>query len=392
MGRISRVVSLAMAAALAAPSVAAASPAAEGEGTSAQLTIGGGLDGAAPLAVIDGRLDRAWVGRRGELAIGVGARLRWRDGEVVTDDWDEPRDAAALLRYLEVARRQGAVDLALAAGALADVAVAHLVRGYTAAVEADVVRAGAHAAAAWDGGRVEAVVDDVVRPVVVGGAVEVALGRRLAAIGATAIDLGGVDPGVRPMMVPTAHATFELGARWRDGAWPSLGAAAVAATEGGAALVVDVAAHGTVRGVRAEGYLEGRAHVGDGAAVPVGPLARVTRERLPAMDTGDAGVGAAIGGALVSPALGEISGELRRAVTGWRGHARLLAGAREPVQVGAWAAIDDRDVAVAAELRARWSPHTISRLEATRTYGRDELGELAPRWQVVAWFGTVVGW
>lgn len=366
-------------------------------GMSATLTLGGGIEGVAQLAVIDGRVDGNWQLRGGgNLAIGIGARLRLRDGDIVKSDWDDRRDAVTLLRYLEVTREVGSVALGAALGPLADVKLGRVFRGYTTAIDADVIHPGVNAAAAWSGGRVDAMVDDVLRPTMVGGAATVGLTSQWSGNLSLGLDVGG-SPEAMAAFQADPLAQVELGAtRWlgeRD-VGISVGGALVLSPGEGGALLADANFARQVGAALVKVGLEARTGTGAGAVAPFGPLFLVQRERDPMMmpELGT-WLGGALSASVATPTIGEFSGELRRrADTGWQATSRLLVGAPEPVQVGSWVAVDRDDVAFAGELRVRWSERTLSRLEVTRSFARDENDVLRPRLALMAWFGTTAGW
>ena len=132
-------------------------------------SVGSGLDGDAPTMVAAAQLDRRWgePGDDASLAVGLGGRLRWREGEVLTSDWDDGRDALRLLRYVEARARTGALDLAAALGPLTDLDVGRTLRGYGTGVIDGAVHPGVALGLAWRGGAATVVVDDALRPMVV---------------------------------------------------------------------------------------------------------------------------------------------------------------------------------------------------------------------------------
>lgn len=366
-------------------------------------SVGSGLDGDAPTMVVAAQVDRRWGDPADDasLAVGLGGRLRWREGAVLTSDWDDGRDALRLVRYVEARARAGTVDLAVALGPLVDLDVGRTIRGYGTGIVDGAVHPGVALGLAWRGGAATVLVDDALRPMVVGAGGTVALGPRWRADASVAVDTGAIEgtaPAMATMAAPagavTPRAQVELGATRGLRPGLSAGGAVVLDPTGGQALLADGRATRAFGELTLDARAELRAGRGAGIAAPLGPLTLVERELAsPPMMTPGAGVGAALGLRASLPGWGDADAELRRLIGGGlAGRARLLVAAREPVQGAIWIASSPTAHALASELRVRWSPRTLSRLEAIRTYDRRLDGELAPRWQVMAWFGTRASW
>ncbi len=370
-------------------------------------SIGSGLDGDAPTMVAAAQLDRRWGAPDDDatLAVGLGGRLRWREGEVLTSDWDDGRDALRLLRYVEARARTGTLDLAAALGPLTDLDVGRTLRGYGTGVVDGAVHPGVALGLAWRGGAATVVVDDALRPMIVAAGATVALRPRWRAELSIAVDTGAVEGTARamatmPIDAPTVtpRAQVELGASRELASGLRAGGAVILDPADGQALVVDGRASRDHGGLHVEARLEVRAGRGAGVAAPFGPLTMIEREvaatmMAPSTGGGGAGVGGALGLRAELRDWVQADGEVRRVLGGGLAtQLRVIAAAREPVQGAFWVATAPGARAVASELRVRWSPATLSRLEAVRTYDRDPAGGLLPRWQVMAWFGTRTSW
>lgn len=357
---------------------------------SVQAAVGAGSDdGATALA----ELRAEWSGSG--LAIGLGARLRWRDRALVRTDWDDAGDWLGVIRRLEVAHRGEDLAGAAGLGRLAPVTQGGVVDGYSTAALVDRRAPGAVARVRGHDLAIDASVDDVTAPTLIAGGIE----RRLGATGRWRVALhAAVDPGADRMDLRTSGA-IELGARWTAGPI-ALGGGVITGTRG------DVA--GVARGELAvrrgrfaiAAMLEARAYDGLTAAAPYGPLWPVEREHGARMADAadDRGVTTAVGARLAVDGLGTLEAGLRtRGARGDLATARIALPWWKVVQAGGYAAIGVHDAVAAGELRVLWSERWFSAIEAGRGYRREGDGaagggELRGVWQVAAWFGGTAGW
>lgn len=363
-----------------------------------RVSLGSGVEGTSPTMVIRAELDQRWRGRAGgELALGLGAQLRLRQDGVVTADWDQVRDAGRLLRYAEARTAVGSATLVAALGPLVDVDLGRLLRRYGTAVVPDGAHTGVAAGARGDRAEVQALVDDVLAPMVVAAAGQAEVTARWRANLAVAVDTGGAEahPRLPSAMAPIEvgpAAQVELGGTRALAAWLEVGGGALLTMRGDLAAVVDGAfTHqdgALTLGVR----VDGRAARDATLAAPIGPLHLVTREQMaPGMEQAG-GLGGAVAGLVDVAGYLRAEAEVRRrAGGGVDAFVHVRAADREPVQGAFWLAREQGAWASAAELAVRWSARSHSRLEAQRVYARDG-GALAPSWQVMAWFGTGLAW
>jgi len=325
----------------------------------------------------------------GALALGIGGRVRWLTGEGVrSEDWDDRSEVATALRYLSYARApQGRwPGVALAAGALSDVALGHgsVIDGYTAGLDVDHRSTGAQTRI--EGGRyaLEGLIDDVVAPRVLAARGRIALGRFGVAVTAA----GDVDAGV-----PVLAVDAELPTRY---ATPYVDVVSIPMAGGGAGLHTGVATDIDGVGARWLGRVEARA--GTDGYVPgwMGPLYEVERRTRLASDrmNSTAGVGGLAELGVEVHELGRVTASYaRRAGLSDQMTLRLLAPYFRGVQLGLWAATDlDRagERAFAAEIRAQLPRGLFAVADAARLY-REVDGELAPLWTATVAFGSALG-
>ena len=381
-----------------------------------ELTLGGGVnestgDNSSVMAV-DARIDHRQAG----FAIGLGARLRWFDGNFVGHDWNDIRDGLGIVRYLEISRHWSGDDdvvgqprtLAIAAGPLASIDVGQVVEGYSAAIETGIVHPGFAMRATGGGRSLTIATDDVTAPNVIAVGGEQALSHAWRALLSVAVDPGqrANTDGMLMSAVP-ASTVWQLGARWTTGLRDhgvivprDFAFTASAVGQGvGAIGVVGAAEFGTTSGTTSwRGVVEGRAGLAEagetGILAPMGPLYLVERERAAAMPmpTSSANfTGAAFGFAVTTPTLGTFEARLRmRDDVGKQLWAHTTTGIGDRFRAGAWLAADRANTALAAEGTFALDAHWLSRLEISHLYLRQD-GALTPTWQAVLWFGTRLG-
>jgi hypothetical protein len=317
---------------------------------------------------------------------------------VVTSDWDQLRDAGRVLRYAEAQTSIGRARLVGALGPLVDVDMGRLLRRYGTAVVQDGAHTGVAAGARGDRAEVQALVDDVLAPMVVAAAGQAEVTSAWRATLAVAVDTGAAEahPRTPSPMAPldvAPMAQVELGATRAIATGVEVGGGALLTMDGDAAAVVDGALSRQVGALTLGLRLDGRLTRGGALAAPIGPLHLVRRElpAAPAMD-GTVALGGAAAGVVEVAGIVRAEGELRRRAGGGLDTVvHVRAADREPVQGAVWLARSQDVWASAAELAVRWSALSHSRLEAQRVYARDA-GTLTARWQVMAWFGTGMAW
>jgi hypothetical protein len=351
-----------------------------------QAAFGAGSDGGA-VAMADLRAE--WTGSG--LALGLGGRVRWRDGELVREDWDALGDWLGVVRRLELAHHGERMAGAVGVGRLAPVAVASVVDQYTSSALVDRRAPGAVGRLRGEHSGVDVVVDDVTAPTLVAAGVSIGLSDRWRFVAALAAD-PAADRGDERMRV-AATGQGELGARYGE-RWLGAGASIVAARDGSVAAVVRADASGRRGRWIGSAVIEARGFDGAAAAAPYGPLWPVEREaRMPASDAGAAGAALAIVTRGEVEGVGVVEAGLR--TRGPRGDVITLRVALpwwRVVQAGAYAAIGEDAALVAGEARVVWAPRWFSSVEVGHGYRRDEAGALAPVWQLSAWFGAAAGW
>lgn len=370
-----------------APAVDAdAPPAADAEAhADAQAAVGAGSDDGGTLALTEVRAQ--YTGP--ELVVGLGARLRWRDGVLIRSDWDDRGDWLGVIRRLELAHRGESVSGAIAAGQLAPLGVGAVADGYASAALIDRRAPGAVARLRSARLGIDASVDDVTAPTLVAGGLELGFGPRWRGGVHAAIDPGTAMSADAPHVA--AVGMIDVGARWTRGPFAIAGSLVGASGRATAGVL-----RGEVRGVHGrlhgDAALEVRAYDGAAAAAPFGPLSVVERERMP-VDPRDTGVATAIAARVGVDGIGTLEAALR--TRGDRGDvltARLSLPWWRYAQAGAYAAVGVHESVVAAEGRIRWNARWFSSVEAGRGYRRDDAGALTGGWQLAAWFGATAGW
>lgn len=374
-----------------------------------------------------------------DYAMSLGARLRWVSADGLrTEDWDEPSEWAALLRYLIYQRPPGqrppgdhgdhgdAIAVSAAAGALGNADLGHgaLIRGYTTGLDLDHRRVGAQVRVAGARWQLEGLVDDLVAPRVAG--VHVAWQRAgtrhaLEAGLSVAADLSapehmGADAIVLPMAALESRARVHTADQRLAGAVHA-DLAAIGTVAGGLHLGASFEAllAGARVSARAELQLGMDGYVGGW----VGPLYERDRgsrdqgiEPRTQLDMARAGglghVGSAFAAAAHHPALGELDlSYARRPGLPDLAVARVAAPHFRQVQGALWAAVEhggrggNSDAMAAAparvlalELRAALPRDMFVTVEAARLYRSQALAEgeqgLTPWWLATASLGAVL--
>jgi hypothetical protein len=349
-----------------------------------QAAVGAGSDGDA-VALTEVRA--AWSGSGFE--IGLGARLRWRDGALVRTDWDDRGDWLGVIRRLAFAHRGETVAGAVAAGRLAPAELGAVVDGYTAQALVDRRAPGAIARLRATRYGLDAMVDDVTAPTLIAAGVDVAVGGRWNVAVRAAIDPGTAMTELAPRVGTTGMV--EVGARWSLAPF-AIAASAIGASGRDSAAVIRTEVDGRRGRLFAGAALEARAYDGPGAAAPFGPLWAIEREAImPA--AGDRGVATAIAARVGFAGIGTVEAGLR--TRGARGDiltARIALPWWKWAQAGGYAAIGVNDAIVAGEARVQWSTRWFSAFEVGRGYRRAADGALLDVWQLSAWFGASAGW
>jgi len=367
----------------AAPQARAQSASAESWG-SGSAALGVGMFGDKPATTLDLGIDL----ETGELAVGVGGRVRWLAGDGVREeDWDEASEIATAIRYLTYRRAAdgGWPGFAVAAGALADVRLGHgsLVSGYTSGLDVDRGHLGIQSRAAGDRYGVDAMLDDVVSP-------------RIAAARGRVFSEDGASFGI------TVAGDLELGTPMIgvDAAWaaryvtPYLDLALIDTSAFGIHAGLAVDAEGG--GARWLGSLEARA--GGGGYIPgwLGPLYEIERETLAdeirMSDLG--GIGGFVELGVDIPEVGRLTSSYsQRPGLADQVTVRAAAPHFRRAQLAVWAAADaDKrgDRALAAELRLELPHRLFAAADAARLY-RSVDGEFEPLWVATVAFGSALG-
>jgi hypothetical protein len=347
---------------------------------SVQAAFGAGSDDGA-MTMADLRAE--WRGSG--VAIGLGGRLRWRDGDLVRADWDDAGDWLGVIRRLELAHHGARVHGAIGVGRLAPITQGGVADDYTTSALVDRRAPGAIAHLRSERLGFDAAVDDVTVPTMIATGVE----ARLSTGWSAGVD-AAVDPAADRRTGVAAVGAVELAARYTAGPFV-FGAGAIVSSER------DVAAVARTETAVARGrwhvgaMLEARAYGGATAAAPFGPLWSIERE---AMIVGDgAGVAAAVSGRLAIDELGVLDVGVRtRGARGDLATARLALPWWRQVQAGAYTAVGEGAAIAAGEARVMWTPRWFSSIEAGRGYRRAADDALEPVWQLSAWFGAAAGW
>lgn len=366
---------------------AAGAPAsARGDETHAELAgaLGVGAFGARPQSTFDLGVDLA----RGELAVGLGARLRLVAGEGAREEeWDEPSELVRILRHASYRGER----VAVAVGPLAGVTLGHgaVVAGHTTGLHLDHGRSGAHLKADLGPVRAEGVVDDLVAPA-------------LVAVRAAWTPRSSLSVGVLALAADVAGVALD--AEWHPRAWGALTFDAVLLDGVGSGLHFGgVLAH---RGATLA--LEGRA--GSDGYLPgwISPLWELERVEF-GLEQGMAGVGqrdaAGAGrfGGLSARAQAAVTGTRLEAALAWEGRpgapdlftARLALPAWHDAQAAAWASgfVERGELvgAFAAELRVRLPSRLFVVAELGRLYRAGMDASLAPVVTAGVAVGAVLG-
>lgn len=339
------------------------------DAASVGAAVGAGGQGAATYGAVELRFDAEWHGAR----VGLGARGVWLDGVFRRGDWSRLADAVTLVRYLEA--HTG--ELAIAAGGLTPGQLAHVVDGYRASLD-DRQRTGVRGRAMTRTVTLGLELDDVLDPALVAGAVAWQAAPPWGIHAAAAVD---------PAAPTGIESAIELGVtrRWEaKAARAEIGGAVVGEPGRGASIVTFATAALDRAGARWSATTEARAGGGTvGAAF--GPLYRVERADL--YDRAHAGVGAAIGLGVASPAGWLSAGVRARPGMGTLGTLSAGAPMGRWIQAAAWLAATKHDAAGAAELRVAWARPLFSSVQVARMY-TTEVMRPSPMWSVTAWFGA----
>jgi hypothetical protein len=349
-----------------------------------EVAVGGGVHAGDPVAALDARAD--WAQAGGGAALGLGVRLRTIGDAFDRDDWRTADDWAAILRYAVLRRDDGTAELVAGAQPVITLGDGVLIDGVVPAALLDRRATGAHARLRTERATVEAVIDDVVAPTVIGARGVLARDPESDRGAELAIELAG-DPG-QPF--GAAAVSGALSTTYREVTDRlELGVRAESSRAAGAWLAARIAAAlGETRFA-----LRGEADAGSArdVAVPFGPLEPILRAQPMSMSQAPpAGVGGAV--RLTVDALAvRLDAEMRaRPGTGGEYEARLIAPAFDDVQLAALVAgAPSRDLLVAgAALRARVGGRAFVSVEAARQYDLAMPGAPRAAWQATAWLGV----
>lgn len=342
---------------------------AEDDALSVGAAIGAGGQGSATYGAVELRLDALWR----DVRIGLGGRAVWEDGVFRRRDWSRPIDAITLIRQLE-ARTE---HLAIAAGALTPAQLGRVVEQYRVSLD-DRLRTGARGSLTTKQLTLGLEIDDVLDPVLIGGAAAVQLSTPWTIHAATAVD---------PTAPGGVASAIELGVAHR---WDAkdrrieLGSSLIAEPRAGLAIVGFATGAMEHAGARWSATADVRAGNGTNGAA-FGPLYRV--ERIDLYERARTGVGAGLTTAVAAEA-GWVSATVRaRPGLGPLGSLSAGAPANRWVQAGAWIAVTPDAAAGAAEVRVAWARRLYSALQLARMYETDEMTAV-PSWSATAWFGA----
>jgi len=342
------------------------------------VALGAGSD-EGPLALAELRVQ--WQGPA--LAVGLGARLRWREQRLVDTDWDDAADWFGIVRRLEVMHHSDTIAGSLGIGRLDPLTVGGVADGYSSAALIDNRAPGAVMRVRGETFSMDAAVDDVVAPGLILAGVEIGLGGRWSGAVYGAVDPGLASPADRMV---GALGSFEVDARWRVGPMALVGGI-VAASVGDYAAIARGEFDGERGRLRAGATIEVRAYDGVAATAPFGPLWLVEREHVLLEE--DRGLASAVRAHLAFADIGIVEAGVRtRGARGDLVTGRLVFPWWRRAQAGGYAAIGSADAVVAGEARVAWSSHWFSGLEVGRGYRRDEAGALESVWTIAAWFGA----
>ncbi len=360
-------------------------------------SLGAGSFASDPAALVD--VSAGIAGE--EYALGVGARLRFLEGQGLRDrDWDERSELFTLLRYAVYQHDGEILGISAVAGELSGATFGRgaLLSEYGTGVNADHHRLGAQLKLSTDAWRADALIDDVADARILGGRVAIDFGR---------FQLGGQVMTDRAM--PDGDGTRALVLAALDG---EVGATTADERLSGSLYVSHVALFGLGTGIHLgarAGYevpetlrvgLFGEARVGSSGYVPrwFGPLYEVERaSRIAVAESGMAGgFGAAAGFEIEAPAFGTVRAIYdERAGLEDQVMVTLLLPQFARMQFGAWAAWEfaalEQDMALAAELRLLLPAELFGTVEVARLYQDEEGGMLVPFWSAMASVGRAFG-
>lgn len=317
-------------------------------------SVGAGAQGSSTYSALELRLDVAWTQTR----LGVGVRGVWDDDVFRTSDWSGPERAVTMLRAFETTGHVGDATLSVAAGALAPARLGRVVDDYHVALD-DRWRTGVRAVARSEDVDAQLEIDDVLDPVLIGGAVRWQMLHASVA----------VDPDRMAVVELGAHHTWE-----RDGARAEVGGSVLGELMHGGGVVAYADAVADYSDITWSARADVRATTS--GLSPIGPLYRVERLRD---DRHPLSAGLAVGAATRAWWV-QIAGR-ESLISGTIG-----APMSKHVQAAVWAAADRHDAAGASELRVLWSKQLFSALQAARLYRFDAMDPVAV-WSVTAWFG-----
>ncbi|MFH0901661.1 MAG: hypothetical protein V2A73_13620, partial [Pseudomonadota bacterium] len=175
-------------------------------------SLGVGAFGSRPAMTVEVGADVS----RGEIAVGLGGRLRLLAGSGLREeDWDEPSEGASLIRYATIRHRantKAELSYSLALGPQAEAWLGHgsLVAGYTAGLDADHGRSGLSCRLASEKLQLEALADDLVGPRIMAARAAWNVAGRLWLGGTLALDRSAPDGTGASQAVPAAAIDAEL--------------------------------------------------------------------------------------------------------------------------------------------------------------------------------------
>lgn len=326
-------------------------------------------------------------------ALGFGARMRVVDNEFRRADWDEPSELARILRYL-IYQREEDVQVTAVAGELGGARIGHgsVWSGFTSGVEIDHGHLGAHVRLGRGRLGVEAAVDDVVAPRLVGARVGWELLDSLGVAVSASADLSA------PSMDGSAALPFvglDLDYQVQSGRlglrayWDLVAVIGLAA---GAHLGVEASLESEP--ARVTLGVEGRSGTASYFPGWFGPLYAAHRpQRLDRARRGMMrGLGHQLRGAVKLHGFGEASvsyAERAGLPALWVG--RLSLPHTSVVQAAGWAALEPRGAKAAAfEARVPVRGNLFVGGDVARLY-RHEMSMPVPVWVVTASVGGVLG-
>lgn len=355
----------------------------------ASASIGAGAQGNTTYGALELRLDQQWR----DTKLGLGIRGVWDDGVFRRSDWSGLANAVTVVRDFEaIDRLEGSNGhLAIAAGVLAPSHVARIADGYRSTLD-DRWRTGVRTAAVTDDTEATLEIDDVLDPVLIGGAVNYQLAPPWGGHLAVAIDptapTSGTDTRVAGIVEMGASRRFETQHSRSD-----VGGSIIAELGLGFSAVGYVDSSVMIDDTRYTLRADARGGSGSAGAM-FGPLYRVERlgtngmtlwQRARAGELEGGSLGATAGVAL--PAGWVELGLRSRPGLGMLATASAGAPMANRWQAALWAAASSDAAAGAAELRVTWTKQLFSALQAARIYPFDAAMPTAV-WSVTAWFGA----